>query len=73
MTVVACVVEVGAGSVGSKAKQERITSHGAFSANVATKIAVYKVGVLFFIIRSFTLSIVRRAWLRLRQVFKYSV
>ena len=60
------VENVSAGSVGSKAKQERITSHGAVSANVATKIAVYKVGVLFFIIRSFTVSIVRRAWLLLR-------
>ncbi len=60
MIVVACVADVenvGAGSVGSKAKQERIISHGAFSAHVATKIAAYKVGVLFFIIRSFLAQI----------------
>ena len=55
------VKNVDTGSVGSKAKQERIISHGAFSAHVATKIAVYKVGVLFFIIRSFTVSILRDA------------
>ncbi len=55
------VENVSAGSVGSKAKQERIISHGAFSAHVATKIAAYKVGVLFFIIRSFTVSILRDA------------
>ncbi len=51
------VENVGAGSVGSKAKQERIISQGAFSAHVATKIAAYKVGVLFFIIRSFLAQI----------------
>ena len=51
------VENVDTGSVGSKAKQERIISHGAFSAHVATKIAAYKVGVLFFIIRSFLAQI----------------
>ena len=55
------------------AQQERIASHGACSANAATKIAVHKVGVLFFIIRSFMAANCARRSLEMRGAFRCSV